>query len=189
VHALRLGINVSLGARQAVRAVGAALGLEAPRTNALARQVPLLSSPGAIEQIMTHGPEFGVSDAPHAEPAKTILSVAAKLEGLPHRQGAHPSAYTFSFFARSVLDWLPAQWVGVDRPRRGRTFGAARHLAVVAQERASSPALAHLGSVPPPPAGSGGVRRRRGRRGPRGCSAGRTVARRRAGASLPIRQA
>jgi hypothetical protein len=149
VYALRLGTNVSLGSRQAVRAVGAALGLEAPRVNALARQVPLLSSPAAIEQIMTHGPELGSSDSPHSEPSKTILSVAAKLEGLPHRQGAHPSAYTFSFFARSVLDWLPAQWVGADRPGRGRSFGAARHLAVVAQERATAPLLAHPGSVSP----------------------------------------
>ena len=38
VHALRLGINVSLGSRQAVRATGAAFGLEAPRsTRSLAR--------------------------------------------------------------------------------------------------------------------------------------------------------
>ncbi|MBV9601768.1 MAG: PHP domain-containing protein [Chloroflexi bacterium] len=148
VHALRLGINVSLGARQAVRAVGAALGLEAPRLNALARQVPLLSSPGAIEQVMTHAPEMGLSDAPHAEPARTILSVAAKLEGLPYRHGPHPSAYTFSFFARSVLDWLPAQWVGADRPGGGRTFGAARHVAVVAREQASASTLAHPGAVP-----------------------------------------
>jgi hypothetical protein len=72
VHALRLGINVSLGARQAVRAVGVALGLEAPRVNALARQVPLLSGPGAIEQVMTHAPAMGLSDAPHVEPARTI---------------------------------------------------------------------------------------------------------------------
>ena len=149
VHALRLGINVSLGARQAVRAVGAALGLEAPRVNSLARQVPLLSSLGAIEQIMQHGPELGGSDAPHAEPSRTILSVAAKLEGLPYRQGAHPSAYTFSFFARSVLDWLPAQWVGAERPGRGRSFGGARHVAVVAQERASMSTLAHPGALPP----------------------------------------
>jgi len=149
VYALRLGINVSLGARQAVRAVGVALGLEAPRVNALARQVPLLSSPGAIEQVMTHAPEMGLSDAPHAEPARTILSVAAKLEGLPHRQGPHPSAYTFSFFARSVLDWLPAQWVGMDRPGRGRTFGASRHVAVVARERATASTLAHPGAMSP----------------------------------------
>ena len=125
---------MSLGARQAVRAVGAALGLEAPRVNALVRQVPLLSSPGAIEQIRQHRPEMGGFDAPQAEPSRTILSVAAKLEGLPYRQGAHPSAYTFSFFARSVLDWLPAQWVGAERPGRGRTVGGARHVAVVAQE-------------------------------------------------------
>jgi DNA polymerase III alpha subunit len=93
-----------LGSRQAVRLTGAALGLEAPRVNALARQVPLLSSPGAIEQVMTRGPELGVADSPQSEPFKTILSVAARLEGLPYRQGAHPSASTFSFFSRSALD-------------------------------------------------------------------------------------
>lgn len=86
VNAVRLGINVSLGSRPAVRLVGAALGLEAPRVNALARQVPLLSSPGAIEQVMTRGPELGVPDSPQSEPFKTILSVAARLEGLPYRQ-------------------------------------------------------------------------------------------------------
>jgi hypothetical protein len=137
-----LGINVSLGARQAVRAVGAALGLEAPRVNSLARHVPLLSSLGAIEQIMQHGPELGGSDAPHAEPSRTILSVAAKLEGLPYRQGAHPSAYTFSFFARSVLDWLPARWVGAERPGRGRNFGGARHVAVNHSEYVPDPTWA-----------------------------------------------
>ena len=50
---LRLGIHVSLGARQAVRGVGAALGLDPIALNSLARQVPLLSSPGAIEQVLT----------------------------------------------------------------------------------------------------------------------------------------
>ena len=53
VGTLRLGINVSLGARQAVRSVGAALGVDPIRTNSLARQVPLLSSPGAVEQVLT----------------------------------------------------------------------------------------------------------------------------------------
>jgi DNA polymerase III alpha subunit len=46
VGTLRLGINVSLGARQAVRSVGTALGLDPVRVHSLARQVPLLSSPG-----------------------------------------------------------------------------------------------------------------------------------------------
>jgi hypothetical protein len=50
------------------------------------------------------GPEMGISDATHNEPSMTILSVAAKLKGLPYRHGAHPSAYTFSSFARSALD-------------------------------------------------------------------------------------
>jgi hypothetical protein len=49
---LRLGIHVSLGDRQAARGVGAALGLDPIALNSLARQVPLLSSPGAIEQVM-----------------------------------------------------------------------------------------------------------------------------------------
>src|ERR1051326_8146810 len=62
-----LASNVSLGSRQAGRAVGAALGLEVPRVNALARQVPLLSSPAAIEQVMTRGPELGVPDSPQSE--------------------------------------------------------------------------------------------------------------------------
>jgi DNA polymerase III alpha subunit len=146
VNAVRLGVNVSLGSRQAVRLTGAALGLEVPRVNALARQVPLLSSPGAIEQVMTRGPELGVGDSPQSEPFKSILSVAARLEGLPYRQGAHPSASTFSFFSRSALDWLPAQWVGADGPGRRRSFGGARHVAVAAQERANVAALAHPGS-------------------------------------------
>jgi hypothetical protein len=41
-----------MGGRQAVRAVGAAMGLEAPPVNAVARHVRLLSSPGAIEAVM-----------------------------------------------------------------------------------------------------------------------------------------
>jgi len=49
LRTLRLGVHVSMGARQAVRAVGTALGMEAPRVNSIARQVPLLSSAGAID--------------------------------------------------------------------------------------------------------------------------------------------
>jgi len=107
------------------------------------------------------------SHSPQSEPSRTILSVAAKLEGLPHRQGAHPSAYTFSFFARSVLDWLPAQWVSAERAGRNRMFGAARHVAVVAQEacgRARASRRAATAS-----AGAGDVRRRSGGRGTGRC--------------------
>jgi hypothetical protein len=50
--AIRVGVHVSMGARQAVRAVGAAMGLEAPPVNVVARHVRLLSSPGAIEAVM-----------------------------------------------------------------------------------------------------------------------------------------
>jgi hypothetical protein len=63
---------------------------------------------------------------------------------------AFPSAYTFSFYGPGVLAWLPAQWVSDGRPGRRRMFGAARHLAVVAEERAqvSSASLAHQTAVP-----------------------------------------
>ncbi len=87
-----------MGARQAVRAVGAALGMETPRVNTVARQVPLLSSPGAIENVMMRAPELGIADAgAGVEPYNTLVRIAGRLEGLPHRYGAHPSAYTFSF--------------------------------------------------------------------------------------------
>src|SRR5215472_1998477 len=83
-----------MGARQAVRSVGAALGMEAPRVNSVARQVPLLSSPGAIDSVMTRAPELGIADAgAGVEPYNTLVRVAGQLEGLPHRYGAHPSAY------------------------------------------------------------------------------------------------
>jgi hypothetical protein len=42
-----------------------------------------------------------------------------------------------------VLDWLPAHWVSAGGPGRRRAFGAARHLAVVAEERAQAATLAH----------------------------------------------
>ena len=83
--------------------------------NSVARQVPLLSSPGAIDNVMTHAPELGIPDArAGVEPYSTLVRVAGQLEGLPHRYGAHPSAYTFSFYARSSPAGLPA---GRYRPR------------------------------------------------------------------------
>jgi hypothetical protein len=107
-----------MGARQAVRAVGVALGMEAPRVNTVARQVALLSSPGAIENVMMRGPERGIAEASAGiEPYNTLLRVSGRLEGLPHRYGAHPSAYTFSFYEPGVLDWLPAHWVSADAYR------------------------------------------------------------------------
>jgi len=149
LRTLRVGIHVSLGARQAVRSVGAALGMEPPRVNSVARQVPLLSSPGAIDNVMTHAPELGIPDAgAGVEPYNTLVRVAGQLEGLPHRYGAHPSAYTFSFYGPGALAWLPAQWVSAGRPGQRRGFGAARHLAVVAQERAQAAGLAHQAAVP-----------------------------------------
>jgi hypothetical protein len=63
LRSVRVGVHVSMGARQAVRSVGAALGMEASRVNTVARQVPLLSSPDAIDNIMTHAPELGIADA------------------------------------------------------------------------------------------------------------------------------
>src|SRR5207237_8937938 len=82
VGTLRLGINVSLGARQAVRSVGVALGVDPIRINSLARQVPLLSSPGAVEQVLTRSPELGGSLSASSDAALTILPVAGRLEGL-----------------------------------------------------------------------------------------------------------
>jgi hypothetical protein len=35
------------------------------------------------------------------------VRVAGKLEGLPYRCGAHPSAYTFSVYGPGALAWLP----------------------------------------------------------------------------------
>jgi hypothetical protein len=137
-----------MGSRQAIRAVGNALGMEAPRVNSVARQVPLLSSPGAIENVMMRAPELGIADAgAGVEPYNTLVRVAGRLEGLPHRFGAHPSAYTFSFYGPGALDWLPAQWVSAGGPGRRRSFGAARHLAVVAEEVAQAATVAHQAAV------------------------------------------
>jgi DNA polymerase III alpha subunit len=94
---LPLGINVSLGGRQAVRATGAALGLDPIALNGLARQVPLLSSPGAIDQVLGRSPELGGGLSSTSEPGQSILRIAGQLEGLPQRGGAHPSAYGVSF--------------------------------------------------------------------------------------------
>jgi hypothetical protein len=40
LRAIRVGVHVSMAARQTVRAVGSALGMEAPRVNTVARQAP-----------------------------------------------------------------------------------------------------------------------------------------------------
>jgi hypothetical protein len=123
--------------------------MEAPRVNTVARQVPLLSSPGAIDNIITHAPELGIPDAgAGVEPYGTLVRVAGQLEGLPYRFGAHPSAYTFSFYGPGALAWLPAQWVGDGHFGRRRAFGSARHLAVVAEERVQVATLAHQMAVP-----------------------------------------
>jgi len=156
VGTLRLGINVSLGARQAVRSVGTALGLDPIRVNSLARQVPLLSSPGAIEQVLTRSPEMGGTLSASAEPGLTILRVAGRIEGLPHRFGAHPSAYAVSFSGPGALSWLPAHWVSADRPGRGR-FGGPRHLAMTAQVSPGRSDLAHPSAVAPNEQVSGGL--------------------------------
>jgi DNA polymerase III alpha subunit len=113
LRAIRVGVHVSMGARQAVRAVGSALGLEAPRVNTVARQVLLLSSPGAIENVMMRGPELGIADAgAGVEPYNTLVRVAGRLECLPHRYGAHPSAYTFSFYGPSSRTTRSSAWRG-----------------------------------------------------------------------------
>jgi DNA polymerase III alpha subunit len=83
LRSIRVGVHVSMGPCQAVRAVGSALGMEAPRVNTVARQVPLLSSPGAIENVMMRAPELGIADAgAGVEPYNTLVRVAGRLEGL-----------------------------------------------------------------------------------------------------------
>jgi Bacterial DNA polymerase III alpha subunit finger domain len=139
---LRLGIHVSLGARQAVRGVGAALGLDPIALNGLARQVPLLSSPGAIEQVLTRSPELGGGLSSSFEPGQTILRLAGQIEGLPQRAGAHPSAYAVAFLGPGALSWLPALWVSADRPGASH-FGGSRHLAVAGLEQGEAGQLAH----------------------------------------------
>jgi hypothetical protein len=74
LRAIRVGVHVSMGLRQALRAVGNALGMEAPRVNTVARQDPLLSSPGAIDDVMQLGREQGVAEAnAGAEPYTTLV--------------------------------------------------------------------------------------------------------------------
>ncbi|HET7771343.1 MAG TPA: PHP domain-containing protein, partial [Chloroflexota bacterium] len=101
VRALRLGTCVSFGSRLAVRQAGQALGLNEIKTNILARQVPVRSAPGAIEDVFAQpyaSSGFGGADvAAHAEPWTTVLEVAGKIEALPQRFGVHPSGFAFSF--------------------------------------------------------------------------------------------
>ena len=82
------------------------------------------------------------------EPGQTVLRIAAQLEGLLHRAGAHPSAYAVSFLGPGGLSWLPALWVGADRPG-GSRFGGPRCLAVAGPELSDTQALAHP-SAPAP---------------------------------------
>lgn len=57
---------------------------------------------------MMRAPELGIADASAGiEPYNTLVRVAGRLEGLPHRYGAHPSAYTLSFYG--------AFWTGCPR--------------------------------------------------------------------------
>jgi len=57
---------------------------------------------------------MGGSPSASSEPGQTILRVAGRIEGLPQRFGAHPSAYAVSFQGPGALSWLPAHWVSAD---------------------------------------------------------------------------
>ena len=120
------------------------------RVHSLARQVPLLSSPGAVEQVLTRLPEMGGTLSASSEPGRTILRVAGQIERLLYRFGAHPSAYTMSFYGPGALSWLPGHWVSADRAGRGR-LGGPRHIAIggrqLSDERGGP--LAHFAAVPP----------------------------------------
>jgi DNA polymerase-3 subunit alpha len=158
--ALRLGAPLSLGARQAVRDAGAALGLEPARVNALARLVPILSSPGAIEEVVTRAPELGVGNlSPSAEPYRTVVQVAAALESLPRRFRAHPTALAFDpAGGPGLLRWLPAQWVGEDARRPDRRFPALLDdpARAALAHPAGAPLAAAFGAVEDEPDGDAG---------------------------------
>jgi hypothetical protein len=81
--------------------------------------VPLLSSPGSIEQVLTRAPELGGGLAATVEPGQTILRIAAQLEGLPQRDGAHPSAYAVSQAVER--DWIQAERCANAAHRLART--------------------------------------------------------------------
>jgi hypothetical protein len=85
-----------------VRAVGNALGLEAPRVNALAQLVPLLSSHGAIDEVMNRGPELGIHDlSTQAEPYNSTLRLAVE-------------AVTYRWNGQAIVpDRVPPQRAGV----------------------------------------------------------------------------
>jgi hypothetical protein len=124
-----------------------------PRDGSASSQYGRASCPAPI-QLGCHRerhdapPELGIADAGAGiEPYNTLVRVAGRLEGLPHRYGAHPSAYAFSFYGPGALNWLPAQWVSAGTPGRRRAFGGARHLAVVAEERAQAATLAHQSPI------------------------------------------
>ncbi|HLZ31258.1 MAG TPA: hypothetical protein VKV73_28410 [Chloroflexota bacterium] len=97
---------------------------------------------------MTRAPELGGGLAATFEPGQTILRIAAQLEGLPQRAGAHPSAYAVSFLGPGALSWLPALWVSADRPGTSR-FGGPRHLAVTGLDNTDTDSLAHPSSPAP----------------------------------------
>ncbi len=51
--------------------------------------MPLLSSPGAIDSVMTHAPELGSPDAgAGVEPYNTLVRVAGQLEGFDSPRSA-----------------------------------------------------------------------------------------------------
>ena len=145
VGTLRLGINVSLGARQAVRSVGTALGLDPVRVHSLARQVPLLSSPGAVEQVLTRSPEMGGTLSASSEPGpndsarrrsdrRTPVSVRSAPIGV-HRVLLRP---------RRVE--LAAGALGQRRPRRPRPL---RRTAAYRPRRAAAVRRARRSTCPP----------------------------------------
>src|SRR5204862_6824506 len=134
--------------------VGAALGLDPIALNSLARQVPLLSSPSAIEQVFTRSPELGGGLSASFEPGQTILRVAGQIEGLPQRAGAHPSAYAVSFLGPGALSWLPALWVSADRPGSSR-FGGPRPLAMAGRDRGGVTPPSHPRARAPDLTGTG----------------------------------
>ena len=111
LRAIRVGVHVSMGARQAVRAVGGALGMEAPRVNTVARQVPLLSSPGAIENVMMRGPELA---SPTRVPAssRTTRSFAWQVGWKACRSAMVPTRPPTRSRSTGLASWTGCQRTG-----------------------------------------------------------------------------
>ncbi len=148
VRAMRIGVHVSMGSRQAVRAVGTALGLEAPRVNALARLVPLLSSPGAIEEVMTRTAGAGHPRPVHTGGAVQHGAASCGPDRIPASPVRSASIGVCSGWTRNwIVEFATSPSVGAEHWARTRQV-APRGAAFTADDHTSVSSLAHLPADP-----------------------------------------